>query len=177
MKKSYSNPIRGVLITCAMLLFATFAFSQAKLSGKIADAAGNGIPGVSILVKGTKTGATTDANGNYTVNAAANSTLVISSIGFKTKEVAVGNQSALNVSMDDDVSTFDEVVVTGYTVDKRRDATGAVSIVKARDLGVRPTGNIENQLQGRVAGLTVIANGQPGSSAQVRVRGFWCIWW
>lgn len=172
MKKSYSNPIRGVLITCAMLLFATFAFSQAKLSGKIADAAGNGIPGVSILVKGTKTGATTDANGNYTVNAAANSTLVISSIGFKTKEVAVGNQSALNVSMDDDVSTFDEVVVTGYTVDKRRDATGAVSIVKARDLGVRPTGNIENQLQGRVAGLTVIANGQPGSSAQVRVRGF-----
>jgi len=157
---------------CVMMLVATFTYAQNKVSGKIADSGGNGIPGVSILVKGTKTGATTDANGNYTVNAGANSTLVVSSIGFKTKEVAVGNQSALNIALIDDVSTFDEVVVTGYTVDKRRDATGAVSIVKARDLGVRPSGNIENQLQGRVAGLTVIANGQPGASAQVRVRGF-----
>ncbi|MES2794374.1 MAG: SusC/RagA family TonB-linked outer membrane protein, partial [Bacteroidota bacterium] len=157
---------------CVMVLVATFTFAQGRLTGKISDSAGNGVPGVSILVKGTKTGATTDANGNYSVNAGANSTLVVSSIGFKTKEIGVGNQSSLNITMDDDASTFDEVVVTGYTVDKRRDATGAVSIVKAKDLAIRPTGNIENQLQGRVAGLTVIANGQPGSNSQVRVRGF-----
>jgi TonB-dependent starch-binding outer membrane protein SusC len=172
MKKSYSNPIRGVLITCAMLLITTFAFSQAKLTGKITDSAGNGIPGVSILVKGTKSGSTTDANGSYSVTAPANSSLVISSIGFKTQEVKVGNQSSLNIAMVDDASTFDEVVVTGYTVDKRRDATGAVSIVKAKDLAVRPSGNIEAQLQGRVAGLTVIPNGQPGANSQVRVRGY-----
>jgi TonB-dependent starch-binding outer membrane protein SusC len=172
MKKSYSNPIRGVLITVVMMLVATFTYAQNKVSGKIGDSAGNGIPGVSILVKGTKSGATTDANGSFSVNAAANSTLVISSIGFKTQEVAVGNQSNVNVTMVDDISTFDEVVVTGYTVDKRRDATGAVSIVKAKDLSVRPSGNIENQLQGRVAGLTVITNGQAGSDAQVRIRGF-----
>jgi TonB-dependent starch-binding outer membrane protein SusC len=172
MKKSYSNPIRGVLITCAMLLITTFAFAQARLTGKITDSAGNGIPGVSILVKGTKSGSTTDASGNYSVTAPANSSLVISSIGFKTQEVKVGNQSSLNIAMVDDASTFDEVVVTGYTVDKRRDATGAVSIVKAKDLAVRPSGNIEAQLQGRVAGLTVIPNGQPGANSQVRVRGY-----
>jgi TonB-dependent starch-binding outer membrane protein SusC len=172
MQKFTLNPIRGVLITCVLLLCATFTFAQSKVTGRIADAAGNGIPGVSILVKGTKTGATTDANGNYSVNAASGSTLVLSSIGFKSQEIKVGNQSSLNATLDDDVSTFDEVVVTGYTVDKRRDATGAVSIVKAKDLSVRPSGNIENQLQGRVAGLTVIPNGQPGSSAQVRIRGY-----
>ena len=151
---------------CVMLLVANFAFSQGRVTGKISDGAGSGIPGVSILIKGTKSGATTDATGNFAVNAAANSTLVVSSIGFKTREVAVGNQTSLNITMEDDASTFDEVVVTGYTVDKRRDATGAVSIVKAKDLAVRPSGNIEAQLQGRVAGLTVIPNGQPGANSQ-----------
>jgi TonB-dependent starch-binding outer membrane protein SusC len=157
---------------CLMFFCTMATFAQNKLTGKIADSGGNGIPGVSILVKGTKTGATTDVNGGFSVNAGPNSTLVISSIGFKTQEVAVGNQSSLNVTMADDASTFDEIVVTGYSVDKRRDATGAVSIVKAKDLSVRPSGNIENQLQGRVAGLTVITNGQAGANSQVRVRGF-----
>ncbi|MCU7376670.1 TonB-dependent receptor plug domain-containing protein, partial [Paucibacter sp. O1-1] len=93
-------------------------------------------------------------------------------VGYKTKEVVVGNQSVVNIQMEDDVSALEEVIVTGYTIDSRRETTGAVSTVKVEDLTATPSGNVEQQLQGRVAGVTVITNGQPGTTSQIRVRGF-----
>lgn len=152
--------------------FSSFAQDR-KVSGKVSGPDGQGIPGVSILVKGTSTGTTTDVNGSFSVNVkSGSSVLTISAVGYKTKDVSVGSQSSLSVTLDEDVSQLSEVVVTGYTIDNRRETTGAVSIVKATELTIRPSGNVEQQLQGRVAGVTVITNGQPGTTSQVRIRGF-----
>ncbi|RYF66775.1 MAG: SusC/RagA family TonB-linked outer membrane protein, partial [Cytophagaceae bacterium] len=97
---------------------------------------------------------------------------IYSGIGFKSQELTVGNRTTIDVSLAEDASVLNEVVVTGYTTDDRRNVTGAVSTVKSRALQATPSGNIEQQLQGRVSGVTVITNGQPGTSSQVRVRGF-----
>ncbi|GAA4467415.1 TonB-dependent receptor [Nibrella saemangeumensis] len=125
------------------------------------------------MIKGTTTGTSTDADGNFSLTLrGANPVLVISGIGYRSQEVAVGNQSSLTVNLQEDVTALNEVIVTGYTTDSRRETTGAVATVKAKDLTVTPTGNVEQQLQGRVAGVTVITNGQPGTTSQIRVRGF-----
>jgi len=125
------------------------------------------------VVKGTQIGTSTNAEGDFSVNVrGANDVLVFSAIGYKTQEIRVGAQSRVNVTMAEDAATLSEVVVTGYTTDAKRDATGAIATVKAKDLAVVPSGNVEQQLQGRVAGVTVVTNGQPGTSSQIRVRGF-----
>jgi len=156
------------------MLTSTALFAQqTRVSGSIVDENGAPLPGVTVLEKGTSNGTNSDNDGKYTLNVASSSaTLVISFIGYKTQEIAVNNQTAINFSLVPDVTALQEVVVTGYTVDQRRDITGAVSTVKARALSVVPSGNVEQQLQGRVAGVTVITNGQPGTTSQIRVRGF-----
>ena len=98
--------------------------------------------------------------------------LIISGIGYKSQEVTPGNRTAVDVTLAEDASVLNEVIVTGYTTDSWRDNTGAVGTVKAKDLTAVPSGNVEQQLQGRVAGVTVITNGQPGTSSIVRARGF-----
>ena len=131
------------------------------------------MPGVNVLIKGTTTGTATDASGQYRLNVSgASGTLVASFIGYLTKEINIGSQSTVDISMELDVQTLTELVVTGYGVDKRRELTGAVSTVKSKDLTFAPSGNVEQMLQGRVAGVTVITNGQPGTTSQIRVRGF-----
>lgn len=143
-----------------------------RVTGRITGPDGL-IPGVNVLLKGTTTGTTTDATGNYSIALKSDSdVLVVSAIGYKSREVTVGTQSTLNVSLDEEASTLNEVIVTGYTTDSKRESTGAVATVKARDLTATPSGNVEQQLQGRVAGVTVITNGQPGTASQIRVRGF-----
>jgi TonB-dependent starch-binding outer membrane protein SusC len=166
------------LLMCAvawmfLLLLAPDAHAQErKVTGKVV--AGDGpVPGATILLKGSNVGTSADATGAFSINVrGASPVLVISAIGYKSQEIVVGNQSVINVKLDDEANALSEVVVTGYSIDNRRETTGAVSIVKAKDLTVRPSGNVEQQLQGRVAGVTVVTNGQPGTSSQVRVRGF-----
>lgn len=131
------------------------------------------MPGVNVLIKGTSTGTATDVNGQYRLNVSGDQgTLVASFIGYVTKEISIGSQSTIDIQMELDVQTLSELVVTGYSVDKRRELTGAVSTVKSKDLTFAPSGNVEQMLQGRVAGVTVITNGQPGTTSQIRVRGF-----
>jgi TonB-linked SusC/RagA family outer membrane protein len=156
-----------------MLVFNLNASAQdRRVTGKISGVDGP-IPGANVLLKGTTTGTSTDANGDYSINVRGTSpVLVISSIGNKTQEVTVGNRSTVNVTLEDDATALNEVIVTGYTTDTKRDNTGAVSTVKAKDLSAIPSGNVEQQLQGRVSGVTVITNGQPGTTSIVRVRGF-----
>ncbi|MEZ0540848.1 SusC/RagA family TonB-linked outer membrane protein [Fibrella arboris] len=150
---------------------STFAQSR-RVNGRVTGPDG-GVPGINVVIKGTSTGTSTDADGGYSLNLRGNSdVLVFSGIGFKTQEVTVGNRTSVDVTLAEDASVLNEIVVTGYTTDDRRNVTGAVSTVKARALQVTPSGNVEQQLQGRVSGLTVISNGQPGTSSQVRVRGF-----
>jgi TonB-linked SusC/RagA family outer membrane protein len=156
----------------AMMGFVSTLFAQNIVSGTITDEGGAPLPGVSILVKGTSTGTTSDTEGKYSLSAADDAVLVISFIGYQTQEVSVANRTNISITMQPDVRALQEVVITGYTTENRRNVSGAVSTVKATDLTVVPSGNVEQQLQGRVAGVTVVTNGQPGTTSQVRVRGF-----
>jgi TonB-linked SusC/RagA family outer membrane protein len=165
---------KGFLAFALLLTVAVGAAwaQDRRVSGKVTGPDGP-VPGVNVTLKGTTIGATTNASGDYNiVLRGENPTLVISAIGYKTQEITVGNQTTVNATLEEDALALGEVVVTGYTTDNRRETTGAVSTVKAQDLRVTPTGNVEQQLQGRVPGLTVVTNGQPGTTSQVRVRGF-----
>ncbi len=171
MKGNFYNLFRPALLII-MVIWCQFAMAQGnRITGQVTGPDGS-IPGVNLVLKGTTTGTTTDADGKFSIAAAPNAVLVVSAIGYQTREVTVGNQSVLNITMQEDVNSLSEVVVTGYTTDSKREATGAVSTVKARDLTATPSTNVEQQLQGRVAGVTVITNGAPGTASQIRVRGF-----
>lgn len=171
MRKLYKH----LSLTALLALFAaSIAMGQERaVSGTVTDDQGSGMPGVNVLVKGTNIGTATSADGTFRLNVPSDqAVLVISFIGYATKEVTVGSQTNLNVQLDLDVTALQEVVVTGYTTDQRKDVTGAVATVKAKALTVVPSGNVEQQLQGRVPGLTVVTNGQPGTASQIRIRGF-----
>ncbi|MEZ4902433.1 MAG: TonB-dependent receptor [Spirosomataceae bacterium] len=172
MKPKFYQTLMGALMGILLLLLAPAHAQDRKVSGKVTSVDGP-VPGATILVKGSKLGTSADATGSFSINiAGANPVLVISAIGYETQEIAVGNQSVVNVSLKDDVNSLSEVIVTGYSVDKRRESTGAVSIVKTKDLTTVPSSSVDQQLQGRVAGLTVVTTSQPGSGSQVRIRGF-----
>ncbi|HEU5146228.1 MAG TPA: SusC/RagA family TonB-linked outer membrane protein, partial [Chryseosolibacter sp.] len=172
MKKIYMR--WGILFMSLFIVASVPLYGQGQtVSGTVVDETGQALPGVSIFEKGTANGTTTDVEGKYTINVGSgNAVLVVSFIGFATQEITVGNRSSIDVSLQSDVTSLDEVVVTGYSIDSRRQTTGAVATVKTEDLTVVPSGNVEQQLQGRVAGVTVVTNGQPGTTSQVRVRGF-----
>jgi TonB-linked SusC/RagA family outer membrane protein len=144
-----------------------------KISGVVTDNNGTGLPGVSVIVKGTQRGTNSDAEGNYQIDGPdGNFTLTFSFVGFAPKDVEVtGNQTTLNVTLTQDEKILSEVVVVGYGTAKRKDLTGAVSVVKVSELTEQPNSNLSNQLQGRASGVTVLTSGQPGSAPQVRIRG------
>lgn len=176
MMKNLYHVWRGSVVMTLLLFLGVVGMLSAqdrRITGKVSDAAGQPVPGASILVKGTNLGANTGASGDYSLTIKSNdAVLIVSAIGYKTTEVTVGVQTRVDVTLEEQASALNEVVVTGYTTDSRRETTGAVSTVKTKDLTVTPSGNVEQQLQGRVAGVTVITNGQPGTTSQIRVRGF-----
>jgi TonB-linked SusC/RagA family outer membrane protein len=171
-KNLYSNWLRFALMF-GLIMLTSLAHAQEKtVSGTVKDENGNAMPGVNILVKGTSKGTVTDVEGKFTISATDADVLAFSFIGYEGQEVTVGNQTSINVSLGSDLQSLDEVIITGYSVDKRRELTGSVSTVKSKDLTYAPSGNVEQMLQGRVPGVTVITNGQPGTTSQIRVRGF-----
>lgn len=174
MKNKLLNYFKHVCVLSIMLLYAFSTVAQdKKVTGKVVGVDNQGIPGVSIIIKGTRTGTTTDANGSFSINSKSSSdVLLFSGIGYKSKEVSVGGQTSINVVLNEDVSALEEVIVTGYATTNKKESTAAISTVKAKDLTAVPSGNVEQQLQGRVSGVTVITNGQPGTSSIIRVRGF-----
>ena len=174
MKNNFYQSLRSFLLLAIVMLGSFSSFAQdRKVTGKVSGTDSQGIPGVSILVKGTNTGATTDVNGAFSVTVkSATAVLNISAVGYKSQSITVGSQSSINVTLAEDNSQLDEVIVTGYSVTNKKESTAAASIVKAKDLQIAPSGNVEQQLQGRVAGVTLITNGQPGTNSIIRVRGF-----
>ncbi|MEB2780986.1 TonB-dependent receptor [Algoriphagus sp. C2-6-M1] len=170
MKNIYKN-LSALLVL--LVLTGAAAFAQKTVTGTVTDEFDLGLPGVSILVKGTTTGTATDIDGRFSLSVPNDqSTLVFSFIGYGKVEQVVGNRSVIDLKLMPDETSLTELVVTGYTIDSRRETTGAIATVDPKDLTVIPTGNVEQSLQGRVSGLTVITNGQPGTSSIVRVRGF-----
>lgn len=173
MKENYFVPIRGTLICGILWLMSIVAFAQKSVSGKISDPKGEAIPGASVSVKGTTTGTISDASGNYKINVPnSGGVLVVSSIGFRSQEIAIGNQTTLNVILESDEAALDEVVVTGYGTQSKRDITGAVTTVNAKDLQSVPATTFAQQLQGRASGLSIVNDATPGGNATVRIRGF-----
>ncbi len=159
-----------------VLLFALqYALAQGQtVTGQITSAEDNEpLPGVSILIKGTTTGTSTDLNGNYRLAVPdGNAVLQASFIGFETIEIPVGNQSIINISMQPDLEQLEEVVVVGYGSQVKRDITGAVSSVKGKDLQAFNTPSFDQALQGQAAGVQVTSsNGVPGAPTRVMVRG------
>ena len=161
------------LILPLFILLATLttAFAQKKVTGKISDADG-GLPGATVAVKGTSSGVVTDVDGNFSIDAPSGSTLVISSVGYTTQEIAVGNSTVIDVTMEQDTKTLSELVVTGYGTQSKRDITGAVASLEAKKLLNVPASNLGQAMQGKIAGVTVGNDNSPGGGVMVRVRGF-----
>lgn len=174
MNTKFYSTWKSMLLSCVFLLSTFLTMAQdRRVTGKVTGGDGQGIPGVSVLLKGTQTGVSTDASGSFAINLkSGKDVLLISAIGYKSTEVKVGVQSTVDVILAEDVSALDEVIVTGYSSSNKKESTAAISTVKAKDLSAVPSGNIEQQLQGKVSGVTVITSGQPGTTSIVRVRGF-----
>lgn len=164
---------RTALLLCTFVLATGFIFAQQRtVTGKVI-AEGEPLPGVNVTVQGTTTGTITDINGAYSITVPGpNAVLVFSSVGYVTQQFTVGTQSVIDVDLISDVRALQEVVVTGYTSQRKRDLTGSVGVVEPEQLKAVPTGNVTTQLQGRTSGVTVVGDGRPGTTAKVRIRGF-----
>ncbi|UHG93927.1 SusC/RagA family TonB-linked outer membrane protein [Spirosoma oryzicola] len=147
--------------------------SALAVSGTVIDDQSQGLPGVSVVVKGTQTGTVTDVNGHYSINAPDGAaTLVFSFIGYQTQEIAISGRTVVDVKLGSDVKSLSEVVVVGYGTQKRSDVTGALASVSSKELNAFPVVNAAQGLAGRAAGVQVIQNsGAPGSNISIRVRG------
>ncbi|HCT70208.1 MAG TPA: hypothetical protein DF409_03295, partial [Bacteroidales bacterium] len=162
-----------LLLIISFTLASLFAFSQGRpLTGKVTDAGGQGLPGVTVLIKGTATGTTTDINGNYSLNVENGKTLVFSFMGFVSQEIIYSGQGVINITLAEDSKLLDEVVVVGYGVQRKKDITTAVAVVDDKALKDRPIVTVAQALQGKAAGVQVTQpSGKPGSGLAVRVRG------
>ncbi|MBC7890579.1 MAG: TonB-dependent receptor plug domain-containing protein, partial [Sphingobacteriaceae bacterium] len=144
------------------------------VTGRVTDEAGAAIPGATVRLRGTdNVGTTTNAEGRFSLNLPDGmGTLVISSVGYVAQELAVGNQSTLNVSLKTDTQSLNEVVVIGYGAVKKRDLTGSVASIGTDELKAQPISSFNQALQGRVAGVQVTnASNAPGGGVTIRVRG------
>ncbi|SKA14712.1 iron complex outermembrane recepter protein [Chitinophaga eiseniae] len=161
------------LCTCFMLLQGLLMAQNRTVTGKVTDDKGAPIPGASVQIKGTKSGTTTDPDGNFKVSVGPGAnTLVISFIGQTAQEVSIANKTHVDVKLVAENTTLTDVVVVGYGTSRKKDITGAISQVKAADFNRGITSAPDQLIQGKVSGLMVLNNsGAPGASATVRIRG------
>ncbi|NSL87127.1 TonB-dependent receptor [Chitinophaga sp. Mgbs1] len=146
---------------------------QRPVKGIVRDEKGTPIAGVTVKVPGTSNGTVTGPDGSYTINVpgGGNDQLEITFIGFETQRLAVGDRSLINITLKEGASALNEIVVTGYTTQRKKDLTGSVAVVNIDNLIKQPSAQVTEQLQGQASGVSVIGSGQPGSSPQIRIRG------
>ena len=163
----------GGLTVCPTTAKASVQQDQTiKVSGQVVDQSGEALIGATVKVKGAQSGAITDYDGNFQLDAPANATLVVSYVGYKDREIAVRGRANLNIiELESDAMMLDQVVVVGYGVQKKADLTGSVSIVNADELKRVSHSNISSMLEGKVAGVQITSDGQPGADPSVRIRG------
>lgn len=145
------------------------------ITGKVLDETGLPLPGVSIKIKGASTGTVTNANGIFSISVPDDAVLVISYLGYTSQDIEVNlhaENKQLVINMKPSSSTLEQVIVTGYTVQRKKDLTGAVSIINLNEAKTVPVAGIDQALQGKAAGVNVVADGQPGGGVSVRIRGF-----
>lgn len=163
--------MKKLFVVLYFLVSASFLFGQITIKGKVTDVKNETIPGVSILVKGTMQGTITDFDGQFSLEADPKAVLVFSFVGMRSEEIAVNNQTIINVQLLEQAFDVGEVVVVGYGTQKVKDLTSAISTIKADELVKTPTGQAMQSLQGKVAGLQVVSSGGPGDSPTIRIRG------
>ena len=168
--KSIQKPLMALFLLC---LFPLGALAQSLIKGTVKDVSGDPIIGASVKVQGSKSGVITDFDGNFSVQADNNATLVISYIGYTTETVKVAGKNNLSITLKEDAQTLNDIVVIGYGVQKKSDLTGSVASVKAEDLKHRSTTDAAAALQGKAAGVQILnSSGKPGQGASIRVRGY-----
>ena len=161
----------GLLLLSAIFTLPAMA-QNVTVKGRVTSETNQPLVGASIMVKGTSIGTTTNASGNYEITVPANGTLVISSVGFPTKEIPVSNQATINVSMTTATADMEQVVVVGYGTQRRRDVTGAITKINSETLLQTASHSVVDQLKGQAAGVTITStNSVPGGSSQIRIRG------
>lgn len=143
-----------------------------RVSGKVTGTNGTALFGVSVTIKGTSSGTTTDEAGNFSITVPnENSVLVFSYVGYATQEVTVGNRTSITISMAPTASQLDNIVVVGYGTQRKIDVTGAVGQIKGEELNKQPSPNPISSLQGKIAGVQITNSGAPGASPQITIRG------
>ena len=160
-----------LLFFFSLLVQQTYAQQQITITGKVASSTGEPIPFANVVIKNTKNGAVTDFDGRYKITAASNQTLIFSSQGFKTIEIAINNATTIDASLPEDAMKLDEIVVVGYGSQQKKDLTGAVSLVKADEIQKRQVTTVADGLQGLVTGVKVRGGGRPGQEANIEIRG------
>ena len=154
------------------LVFSSLVFAQTRVAGKVTGPDGKPVFGATVAVKGTNIATTTTTDGSYAIQLPHNSNvLVFSYIGFEVSEVNVRGNNVIDVAMKLQTTSLNEVVVTGYTAQRKKDITGSVSVVNVAQMKQTPVGTGEEALQGRAAGVTIITSGQPGAESDIRIRG------
>jgi len=171
MSKTFSSlgMKRALSIALLFVISSAYMFAQ-KVTGSVKDASGDPLIGVNILEKGTSNGTVSTADGSFSLNVAKGKTLVVSYIGYKTKEVKV-NGTKVNVTLDEDSKLLNEQVVIGYGTMQRKDVTSSITTVKAEDLNKGVFTDPAQMLQGKVPGLVVTSTGDPNGSPSITLRG------
>ncbi|MFW6043942.1 MAG: SusC/RagA family TonB-linked outer membrane protein [Marinilabiliaceae bacterium] len=165
--------MRRTLLFMYFLFVSAFLYGQEEITvqGKVTDSDNKGIPGASVVVKGTDEGTITNGEGNYQIEAPSDATLEFSFVGLETQEVEVDGQNEINVQMSETSKELDEVQVVGYGSLPVKDLTSSISTVKSGDLSKTPSSSAMQGMQGKVAGMQVVSSGSPGEGPEIRVRG------
>jgi TonB-dependent starch-binding outer membrane protein SusC len=172
MKLLYYRKFCRMLILAMMGAGSSVAWAQVIVKGKVSPTEGGALPGVNIIIKGTTSGTTTDADGAFTIEVPSpESVLIFSFIGYETQEVAVGQRTTIVVVLSPDVQTLNEIVVVGYGTAKRGNILGAVSSAKPEDIIQLTPVNAFDAIQGRMSGVNIASNGGPGSGSSIQIRG------
>jgi len=168
-----NSTLRVCLLVC-LVLTSSLLFAQKKITGKIiSNTDKQPLSGATVQVKGGKAAAQTAADGSFSIVAGDNSTLIISSVGFDKQEIPVAGRSTLGeISLTASNLSLNEVVVTGYATQRKKDLTGAVSVVNLNEARKQPVPDVVDMLQGQASGVSVIGSGQPGQTPVIRIRGF-----
>ncbi len=174
MKKFYQINFKLLLVTGLLLLTGSHVIkAQTLITGKVTDGNdGTPLAGVTILIDGTNSGTVTDLDGTFKLDTEGDGRLIVSFIGYETQQIEIGNRTMIEIVMQEDAMSLQEIVVTGYTIQDKRDLTGAVAPINMENIESFPVGSVENMMQGQVPGVTVVSDYAPGGNSAVRVRGF-----
>ncbi|WON97200.1 TonB-dependent receptor [Sphingobacterium sp. Lzh-3] len=154
-------------------LMKTKGLQQTPIKGVVKDAAtGQGLTGVSVKIKGSSNGTSTDENGAFTIQGKIGDVLIVSYIGYKSTEVAVSSKADLTISLSGSEDALEEVVVTGYSTQRKKDLTGSVAVVNTDQLKTTPAASAVESLQGRATGVQVVTDGAPGATPAIKIRGY-----